>query len=242
MIEKEKQTADKKKKAPHLSIFYRLSLTILLLTLAGFFVHYVTKDSTLVWEPASAKGEQSQESSTSSTVSIGGPFRLVDSQGIIRTDREFRGRYLLVYFGYTFCPDICPMALSNISQALPLLGRDRDQVVPIFITIDPERDTQSALRDYSSHFHPNIFMLTGTPASVMSAMKAYRVYGAKVVDDKATDAQAANANDDYLMDHSTLIHLMDRQGRFLRCFPHTTPGSVIADGILAVLADEHKSG
>jgi protein SCO1/2 len=193
--------------------------------LAGFFVYRMTREPVTVWDKAA------QESPTATTVSIGGPFRLVDSQGIVRTDREFRGKYLLVYFGYTFCPDICPMALSNISQALPLLGNDRDQVVPIFITLDPERDTQSALRDYSSHFHPNIVMLTGTPAQLAPVMKAYHAYGAKVADDKSMD---------YVMDHSTLIYLMDRQGRFLRFFPHTTPGRELADGILAALTREHK--
>ncbi|MEI8296013.1 MAG: SCO family protein [Alphaproteobacteria bacterium] len=204
--------------------FRLVGLPLILLTIAGFLVYRATKDIAVVWEKAE------QESSTSA-VFVGGPFRLVDSQGAIRTDSEFRGKYLMVYFGYTFCPDICPMALTNISQALPLLGNDRDQVVPLFITVDPERDTQNALRDYSSHFHPNIIMLTGTLEQITPMMKSYRAYGTKVKDDKATD---------YLMDHSTLIYLMDRQGRLLRFFPHTTPGRELADGILAALTAEHK--
>jgi cytochrome oxidase Cu insertion factor (SCO1/SenC/PrrC family) len=205
--------------------FRRIGLPLVFLAMAGFFVYRVTREPAVVWDKAG------QESSIATTVSIGGPFRLVDSQGAVRTDREFRGKYLLVYFGYTFCPDICPLALSNISQALPLLGNDRDQVVPIFITLDPERDTQSALRDYSSHFHPNIVMLTGTPQQLAPVMKAYHAYGVKAEDDKTTD---------YVMDHSTLIYLMDRHGRFLRFFPHTTPGRELADGVLAALTLEHK--
>jgi len=205
--------------------FRRIGLPLIFLTVAGFFVYHVTRDPVVVLN----KGEQ--EPSVATTVSIGGPFRLVDSQGTVRTDREFRGKYLLVYFGYTFCPDICPLALSNISQALPLLGNDRDQVVPIFITVDPERDTQNVLRDYSSHFHPNIIMLTGTQQQLAPVMKAYHAYGVKAQDDKTTD---------YVMDHSTLIYLMDRQGQFLRFFPHTTPAQELADGIVKALIAEKQ--
>jgi len=204
---------------------YRFGVSLVFLGVAGFLVYCITREPAMVWDK---KGE---DAFITTPVLIGGPFRLMDPRGAVRTDREFRGKYLLVYFGYTFCPDICPMALHNISEALPLLGHDRDQVVPIFITIDPERDTQEALQAYSSHFHANIVMLTGIRAQLEPVMKAYRVYGVKAEDNKTTD---------YLMDHSTLIYLMDREGRFLRFFPHTTPGRELADGIVAALSAEHK--
>lgn len=165
-------------------------------------------------------------------IHIGGPFELTDTQGKIRTPAEFQGKYMIVYFGYTYCPDICPMALANISEALSQLHKDRDQFVPIFITVDPKRDTVTALKTYQTHFDPNIVMLTGTQESIESIKTAYKVYAERVDDPKASD---------YLMDHSTLVYIMDRQGKFISSMPHAMPGKDMAKIMIGLLAKEHKN-
>jgi len=153
--------------------------------------------------------------SVSGTALIGGPFTLVDQNGRTRTDAEFRGKLMLIYFGYTFCPDICPTELQTMSDALDALGDKANLVQPIFVTVDPERDTPAVVKDYVSHFHPRFVGLTGTPAQIEAATKAYRVYAAK--------APAKDGGKDYLMDHTGLVYLMDTDGKYLANFvPQTT--------------------
>lgn len=161
---------------------------------------------------------------------IGGDFKLIDQHGIKRSTTEFRGKYELIYFGYSFCPDICPLGLQNMSGALKILGRDLDDVVPIFVTIDPERDTVENLKIYATNFHPKFIMLTGTPQEVAPVLKSYKVYAAK--------AKPDGTMADYLMDHSTLIYLMDRKGRFMKSFPHTMPPEELAKAVTVILGDE----
>jgi cytochrome oxidase Cu insertion factor (SCO1/SenC/PrrC family) len=161
------------------------------------------------------------------TPKIGGSFNLVDHQGHPRTEAEFRGRYMLVYFGYSFCPDICPAALSAMSEAVIILGKDGDQIQPLFITVDPQRDTIENLALYVQNFHPRLIGLTGTPAQINQAKSAYRVYAAKVTPDGTAT--------EYLVDHSSIIYLMDRQGRLIAHFNHTTPADDIVKKIKEVL-------
>jgi protein SCO1/2 len=124
-----------------------------------------------------------------------------------------------MYFGYTFCPDICPLGLQNITEGLNQLGRDIDQIVPLFITIDPERDTVENLRVYATNWHPSFVMLTGTKQQLDPVFKSYKVYVAK--------AKPEGTMADYLMDHSALVYLLDRNGKFVDYFPHTTdPGEI----------------
>ena len=163
---------------------------------------------------------------------IGGEFKLNDQHGKLRTASEFKGKYQLIYFGYSFCPDICPLGLQNMSGALKLLNRDLDDIVPIFITIDPERDTVENLRIYATNFHSKFLMLTGTQEQIDPVLKSYKVYAAK--------AKPDGTMADYLMDHSTLIYLMDRQGHFLKSFPHTVSPEDLAKSIAALLAHEKK--
>ncbi len=163
---------------------------------------------------------------------IGGDFALTDQHGMRRSTTEFRGKYELIYFGYSFCPDICPLGLQNISDALKILGRDLDDVVPIFVTIDPERDTMESLKIYATNFHPKFTMLTGTPQEIAPVLKSYKVYAAKATPD-GTMA-------DYLMDHSTLIYLMDREGHFMKSFPHTIVPEDLAHAVTAILGSEQK--
>jgi cytochrome oxidase Cu insertion factor (SCO1/SenC/PrrC family) len=163
---------------------------------------------------------------------LGGSFRLVDQFGKTRTSQEFRGKYMLVYFGYTYCPDVCPMGLQNITAALNGLGRDISRIVPIFITIDPERDDVKNLSLYAPNWHSSFVFLTGTDQQLAPVLKSFKVYTSKV---KPEGTEA-----DYLMDHSALIYLMDRQGKFVDFFPHTTSPAVIANKIRKHLMDEMK--
>ena len=140
-------------------------------------------------------------------VVIGGPFTLVDHDGRTVTDADFRGRRMLVFFGYTYCPDVCPTTLSTITDALDLLGDQADRLAPLFVTIDPARDRPEHMRAYVAHFHPAIIGLTGNAEQITDVAGAYRVFFAEVREDGA-DA------DDYLMDHSTMVYLMDEDGRF----------------------------
>src|SRR5262249_52294505 len=117
--------------------------------------------------------------SLTSRALIGGPFRLVDQNGRPVDDTQFRGKLKLVYFGYTYCPDVCPTELQTMSQALDALGPAAAQVQPLFITIDPQRDTPEQLKDYMQSFHPSFLGLTGTPAEVDAVARAYRVYYAR---------------------------------------------------------------
>ncbi|MCP5373084.1 MAG: SCO family protein [Hyphomicrobiales bacterium] len=155
---------------------------------------------------------------------IGGPFTLVNQDGKPVTEADFKGKLMLIFFGYTFCPDVCPTNLSTVSDALDILGDDAKQVVPIFVSIDPERDTPKAMKEYIAHFHPSMVGLTGTPEQVAAAAKAYRVYFAKV-QEKGADP------DDYLMDHSAITYLMGRDGQFLVHFGHGIEPAVMAKRI-----------
>lgn len=146
---------------------------------------------------------------------IGGPFRLVDAEGRERSDAEFRGKLMLVEFGYTFCPDVCPLGLQLIADVLDQLGPAGAEIQPIFITIDPGRDTPELLRSYTDHFSPRIVPLTGSTEAIDAAAKAYRVYY-KLGPDKAT-------NPNYLVDHSAILYVMGRDGKYLAHFTHETP-------------------
>jgi protein SCO1/2 len=163
------------------------------------------------------------ESVSSGTALIGGPFELTDQNGKRVTDRDFRGKYMLVFFGYTYCPDICPGTLQVVSAALDKLGAAGDDITPIFVTIDPARDTQAVMRDYAKSFHPRLVALTGSEADIDKAARAYRVYYAK--------AKSTGDEKDYLMDHATFLYLMDKDGKFLKHFGATTNPDELANGL-----------
>jgi protein SCO1/2 len=145
---------------------------------------------------------------------IGGPFQLTDQTGKLRSERDFRGQLMLVYFGFTTCPDICPTDLQAIGLAMEQLGTEAGEVQPLFITLDPERDTREHLADYVAMFHPRLLGLTGSAEAVESAADAYRVYY-KRVDFDHSDGY-------YTVDHSAFIYLMDRDGKYLGFFPPGT--------------------
>jgi len=144
---------------------------------------------------------------------IGGPFTLVDQHGKRRTDADFRGKLMLVYFGFTACADVCPTDLQQIGAAIEKLGASGDAVQPLFITLDPATDTPKRLAAYVPSFHPRLLGLSGSAAAVDEAARAYRVYYKKVPGAKASEA----------VDHSAFIYLMDRDGKYLGFFPPGTP-------------------
>ncbi|MCP1841631.1 cytochrome oxidase Cu insertion factor (SCO1/SenC/PrrC family) [Bradyrhizobium sp. USDA 4524] len=159
---------------------------------------------------------------------VGGPFALTDQAGHERTDKEFRGKLMLIYFGFTTCPDICPTDLQAIALALDKLGRDSDQVQPIFITVDPERDTAAHLADYVPMFHPRLIGLTGKLDAIRKLADAYKVYFARV---PLKDAG------DYTVDHTAYIYLMDREGNYLGFFPPGTSADRMVEIIRPRLAE-----
>lgn len=152
--------------------------------------------------------------------SIGGPFTLTTHEGRVVTDKDFMGKYKLVFFGYTFCPDICPTELQTIAQAMDVMGDSGADVQPLFITIDPERDTPPVLADYVKLFHPSIIGLTGTAEQIAAVAKAYRVYYAR--------SQGEPDPTQYLMDHSTFAYLLAPDGSFVTVFAKgSTPEQMV---------------
>ena len=163
---------------------------------------------------------------------VGGPFELTDQTGRARTERDFRGRLMLVYFGFTYCPDICPTDLQAIGLALDKLGSDGASVQPLFITVDPERDTPEHLAQYVPMFHPRLIGLTGSAEAIRKAADAYKVYYAKIPLGKAPD--------DYTVDHTAFIYLMDRDGGYLGFFPPGTSADRMVEIIRPRLAEPAK--
>jgi protein SCO1/2 len=186
----------------------------LVILAAGVFIGLAHRDT-----PRGAAG-------TMLASAIGGPFRLVDQNGKRVTDADLKGKWSLVYFGYTHCPDACPTALNDIAIALDELGPKRDAVRPVFITVDPERDTPEVLKSYVTSFDAPILALTGTSEEVAQAAKGYRVYYAK----------HPEAGDDYSMDHSSVIYVMDPEGRFTASFTHQSTPEEIAERLKKLLA------
>ncbi len=155
-------------------------------------------------------------------ITVGGPFSLVDDTGKPVTDATYHGRWMLVYFGYTFCPDVCPTELQTIAGALDKIGPLAKNVAPLFITVDPERDTQTVLAQYVKLFDDRIVGLTGTPAQIAAAAKAYRVYYAKTTPKDSST---------YLMDHSSFMYLMGPDGRLRTLFPQGLSADKLADAL-----------
>ncbi len=161
---------------------------------------------------------------------FGGPFELVDHNGITRSDRDFRGKFMLIYFGYTNCPVICPTNLQEISVAVKELGVDAKKVQPLFISVDPARDTLDKLKDYVAKFGPQFIGLTGTDEQIRAVTKAYRTSRRKIIlPDQAS-------KEDYLVHHSTLTQLVGPDGKFLTLFPHNTNGVEMAKRMRKYLA------
>ncbi|KAJ3295421.1 Cu-binding protein [Borealophlyctis nickersoniae] len=170
---------------------------------------------------------------------VGGPFSLVDHDGRPVTDLDFRGKYMLVYFGYTFCPDICPEELEKMALVVDSLskkeGYSQETIVPIFISCDPKRDSVESIREYVRDFHPKFVGLTGTYAQIKRIAKAYRLYFSappRAVDDDETD---------YLVDHSIFFYLMDPNGKYVAHFGRTDTAEEVTEKVIAHIKEERAS-
>jgi protein SCO1/2 len=165
------------------------------------------------------------DSPVATPVTIGGPFALVDQTGKQVTEATYFGKYPLIYFGYTFCPDVCPTSLGTMAEALAKLPEDkRAKIQPILITLDPERDGKEKLGDYVNAFYPGMAGLWGTPDEIAKVAKLFRVYYAKV---PSTDPEVG-----YTLDHSALLYLMGPDGKFIRHFTHGTQADEMAKALL----------
>jgi protein SCO1 len=191
---------------------------LFIVILAGFFLGALVALVLFINEPSGPGVVE-----TSGTALIGGPFALTDPSGKTVTDRDFHDRYKLVFFGFTHCPDICPAELQVMAAALEALGEKADKVVPIFISLDPERDTPQVMGDYVKNFGPRFVGLTGSADAVAAAAKAYRVVYSKV-----DDQQSANG---YTVDHSAIVYLMSPEGGYLTHFAYGTSAETMAQAL-----------
>ena len=139
---------------------------------------------------------------------IGGPFQLVDQAGQAVSEQNLKGKPTLIFFGFTHCPDVCPTSLFEISEVLRAMGKDADKVNAWFVSVDPERDTAAAMKEYLASFDPHLKGLTGNPEAIAKVISSYRVYARKV----------PLKDGDYTMDHTALVYLMDKDGRFVAPF------------------------
>jgi protein SCO1/2 len=169
------------------------------------------------------RGAPAPQVETSGKALIGGPFSLVDQTGKSVTDKDFRGRYMLVFFGFTHCPDVCPAELQVMADALGQLGPKASKIVPVFISLDPERDRPEAVGAYVKNFGPNFVGLTGSPEAIAAAAKAYRVSFSKF------EYKDSNGQSGYSIDHSTLLYLMDKNGEYITHFSYGTPAAKMAE-------------
>jgi len=163
---------------------------------------------------------------TSGKALIGGSFELVNHDGKKVTDKDFHGKYMLIYFGYTFCPDVCPTELQVMTGALEKLGDAAKNIQPVFVSVDPERDSPQVMKDYVANFYPGMIGLTGSPEQISNVAKRYRVYYSKVTEKGAEP-------DEYSMDHSSIVYLMGRDGSFVKHFAYGTDSDKLAKGIAA---------
>jgi protein SCO1/2 len=165
-------------------------------------------------------------------VTVGGPFVLTAADGTRVTDQTYRGKWLLLFFGYTSCPDLCPTTLNEIAHALEVLGPGAARLQPIFITVDPARDTPEVMRKYTAAFDSRIVGLTGSPQQIAAVAKEYGAYSAQ--------RKIGGSVDDYVVDHSTYIYIMNPQGKFVRGLDFDTPGERIAETLrqFMTLTDE----
>ncbi len=173
-----------------------------------------------VWRAVTGNGQPAP----TTAVAIGGPFSLTDQTGAAVTDQTYKGAYRLIYFGYTFCPDACPTELQVMAQALETMGTDGAKVQPIFITIDPARDTVKQMAAYVPQFDKRLVGLTGTPQQIATVAREYKVYYAKA------DQPGGDPNS-YGMNHSSFVYLMGPDGQFLTVFPSDMDGDKMASEI-----------
>lgn len=196
-------------------IFIILSGIIALLSL------YILLTIELPNKPLAGKGGLENDNSD---VKIGGEFTLTDQNGNEFSSQKLKGKMSLVYFGFTYCPDICPTSLQKLSNVLTTLDKYQIDVLPIFITIDPKRDTPKLLREYLGHFHPKFIGLTGDEETIKKVAELYKVFYAKV---EVKDQE----ENKYMLDHSSFVYLMDKEGKYMKHFYMSTTAEEIIEYI-----------
>lgn len=164
---------------------------------------------------------------SSGTALVGGPFHLTNQRGEAVTEKTYAGKYMMVFFGFSHCQDVCPTELQVMTAALQQLGAQADQIVPIFVSIDPERDTPKVMADYAKAFDPRLQGLTGTPEQIAEIAKAYHAFYKKIPNEKNPE--------DYEMDHTSIIYIMGPDGSFIKHFNYTTDANALADDLKKVL-------
>jgi protein SCO1/2 len=206
-----------------LSKFHKVLLGVSLGSLLGAGIMYVVLPSAIT-QPM----PQEQAAETSGSALIGGSFTLTNQNGEIVTEQTFRGQNTLVFFGFSMCPDVCPQALNKVTEALNALpAEQQEKITPIFISVDPERDTPEQLKSYLAPLHPRFVGLTGTEEQLASVRAAYRVYAAR--------APKADAPDGYVVDHSAIVYWMNPNGQFVKFFDSEATAAEITQGLAAGL-------
>ncbi|KAJ2079314.1 Cu-binding protein [Coemansia sp. RSA 988] len=210
-----------------------LGISLFLLTAAGIVYVFTVKKEQVRQEQELRK----RNIESTGKADVGGPFELIDQDGKTKTDKSFKGRFTLIYFGFCHCPDICPDEMDKIGEALELLDRDpktKDVVQPIFITCDPQRDSPEAIKEYLKQFHPKFVGLTGSIDQVRSACKGYRVYFSK--------PPKVAENQDYLVDHSIFSYFMDPDGTFVDVYGKDKTALEMASSITNTIAKFRAAG
>ncbi|KAJ1548112.1 Cu-binding protein [Nowakowskiella sp. JEL0078] len=202
-----------------------LRATLAAMASAGAFYGYVEYEKIRVGKLK----EEMKDQGTGKPL-VGGPFSLVDHNGRPVTDLDFRGKYLLMYFGYTFCPDVCPEELEKMAKIVDDLDAiKKDSIVPIFISCDPKRDSVESIKEYLKEFHPKFLGLTGTHMQIKRVAKAYRLY-------YSSPPRAVDDDDaDYLVDHSIFFYLIDPNGEYIAHFGRTDTPEMVTDKIKEIL-------
>jgi protein SCO1/2 len=185
-------------------------------------------DEQALQQPSAEQADQMMDDLMYGRGSVGGPFTLTDASGKPRSDSEFRGKLMIVYFGYTYCPDVCPADLMAITQALDALGPLAQGVQPVFITIDPERDIGNVLAEYVAAFHHSFVGLTGSPEEIRKVANSFKAFYAKVADPRSAD---------YSIDHTGVIYLMGRNGEYLGFMPPQTSPERLTEILRKYLAE-----
>ena len=202
---------------PQRRVFLYLGVAVLIIIIGVTLRFFASPESMVSPARVTVVDKGGREIKGSKPPSIGGSFTLISQDGRPMTDADFRGKNIFVFFGFTNCPDVCPLTLDNLSRAMVLLGADANKIQPLFISVDPLRDTPNVLREYLEHFDHRIIGLTGTPKQVEAVQKAYRIF-----------AQRRNAgvpgSDDYLMDHTSISYMIGPSGEFKTFFSNgSTP-------------------
>ncbi|GFP93824.1 protein sco1 homolog 1 mitochondrial [Phtheirospermum japonicum] len=207
-----------------------VSFFLLLCTGAGL-VYYYDKEKRRHIEEINTASTAVRQGPSAGKAAIGGPFNLIDHNGKPVTDKDFIGKWNLIYFGFTHCPDICPDELIKMAEAIDKIKKKSGmEVVPVFISVDPERDNVEQVREYVKEFHPKLIGLTGSPDEVKNAARAYRVYYMKTEEEGS----------DYLVDHSIVMYLMDPNMQFVKFFGKNFDAATLADGVIQEIKQHKK--